>query len=73
MLPRKKDTTSFNIADLETFNSILLLTGYHSLLQTRMFWEKEDDTRLSIVYETMSRKEFDDLKSFADTNALCWY
>ena len=73
MLPRKKDTTSFNIEDLETFNSILLLTGYHSLLQTRMFWEKEADTRLSIVYETMSRKEFDDLKSFADTNALCWY
>ena len=71
MLPRKKDTTSFNIEDLETFNSILLLTGYHSLLQTRMFWEKEADTRLSIVYETMSRKEFDDLKSFADTNALC--
>ena len=38
-----------------------------------MFWEKEDDIGLSTVYETLSRKEFEDLKSFiyfADNNAL---
>ena len=40
---QKITTTSFNVEDLETFNSILLLTGYHSLPRTRMFWENEDD------------------------------
>ena len=70
---QKNTTTSFNIEDLVIFNSILLLTGYHSFLQARMFWEKEDDIGLSIVYEAISRKEFDDLKNFihfTDNNAL---
>ena len=38
-----------------------------------MFWEKEDDTGLSIVYKAMSRNEFGDLKIFiyfADNNAF---
>ena len=29
-----------------------------------MFWEKEDDIGLSIVYESISRREFEELKSF---------
>ena len=59
------------LEDLELFNSILLLTGHHSLLHTKIFWEKEDDIGLSIVYEAMSGKEFGDFKSFiyfADNN-----
>ena len=50
-----------------------MLTGYHSLPRTRMFWEKEDDIGLSIVYEFISRKEFEDVKRFihfADNNSL---
>ena len=59
------------LEDLELFNSILLLTGHHSLLHTKIFWEKEDDIGLPIVYEAMSGKEFGDFKSFiyfADNN-----
>ena len=62
----------FNVADLETFNSVLLLIDYHSLPQTIMFWETEDDIELPIVYEAMSWKEFEDFKSFihfVDNNA----
>ena len=60
----KNTTTSFNVEDLEKLNLILLLTGKYSLPQTRMLWEKEDNVGLSIVYETMSRKNFEDLKNF---------
>ena len=52
---------------------MLLLTGYQSLPQTSLFWEKENDIGLCIVYKAMSSKEFEDLKSFinfADNNAL---
>ena len=41
-----------------------MLTGYHSLPRTSMFWEKEDDIGLSIVYESISRREFEELKRF---------
>lgn len=38
-----------------------------------MFCEKEDNIELSILYEAISREEFEDLKSFihfADNRAL---
>ena len=41
-----------------------MLTGYHSLPRTPMFWEKEDDIGLSIVYESFSGREFEELKRF---------
>ena len=55
---QKNSKALFTTADLETFNAVLMLTGYHSLPRTRMFWEKEDDIGLSIVYESISRREF---------------
>ena len=41
-----------------------MLTGYYSLPRTRMFWEKEDVIGLSIVYESFSGGEFEELKRF---------
>lgn len=39
----QKNTNSIlTVTDLETFSTALILTGYHSLPQTRMFWEKEE-------------------------------
>ena len=61
---QKRNIALFTKADLETFNAVLMLTGYHSLPRTRMFWEKEDDIGLSIVYESISRREFEELKRF---------
>ena len=70
---QKNSKTLFTTADLETFNAVLMLTGYHSLPRTRMFWEKEDDIGLSIVYESFSQREFKELKRFihfADNDSL---
>ena len=39
----KNSKALFTTADLETFNAVLILTGYHILLRARMFWGKEDD------------------------------
>ena len=61
---QKNSKPLFTTADLETFNAVLMLTGYYSLPRTRMFWEKEDDIGLSIVYESISRSEFEELKRF---------
>ena len=61
---QKNSKALFTTADLETFNAALMLTGYHSLPRTRMFWEKEDDIGLSIAYESISRREFEELKRF---------
>ena len=58
----KNSKALFTTVDLETFNAVLMLTGYHSLSRTRMFWEKEDDIGLSIVYKSISRREFEELK-----------
>ena len=61
---QKSSKALFTIADLETFNAALMLTGYHSLPRTRMFWEKEDHIGLFIVYESISQREFEELKRF---------
>ena len=61
---QKRNIALFTKADLETFNAVLMLTGYHSLPRTRMFWEKEDNIGLSIVYESFSGREFEELKRF---------
>ena len=70
---QKNRNSTSKVTDLETFNTVLILTVYHSLLWTRMFWEKEEDIGLSIVYESICRKEFEDIKRyiyFADNNQL---
>ena len=56
---QKNSKALFTTADLETFNAVLMLTGYYSLPRTRMFWEKEDNIGLSIVHEPVSRREFE--------------
>ena len=53
---QKNSKALFTTADLETFNAVLMLTGYHNLPGTRMFWEKEDNIGLTIVYESISRR-----------------
>ena len=62
-----------NSRDLNTFIAILLMSSYHSLPRTRMYWEKEEDVGLSLVYEAMARCEFENIKKyihFADNNHL---
>ena len=61
---QKNNKALFTTADLEKVNAVLMLTGYHSLPRARMFWEKEGDIRLFIVYESISQREFEELKRF---------
>ena len=35
---QKNSKALFTTANLKTFNAVLMLTGYHSLLRTCMFW-----------------------------------
>ena len=43
------------MSNLNTFNAILMLTGYQSLPRTRIFWEKEEDAVVPMVYEALKR------------------
>ena len=67
------------MSDLNTFNEILMLTGYHSLPRTRMCWEKEEDAGASIVYEALKRTEFEAIKKYlhfannGNLNQHNWY
>ena len=50
-----------------------MLTGYHSLPRTRLFWVKEEDVGVAMVYEAMSRSDFEEIKRyihFADNDNL---
>lgn len=44
----------------------LILTGHHSLPRTCLFQKKECDMALSIVYKSITRKQF------ADFQVFCW-
>ena len=61
---QKNSKALFTTADLETFNAVLMLTSYHSFPRTRMFWRKKVGIGLSIVYESISQREFEELKTF---------
>ena len=53
---QKNSKALFTTADLETFNAVLRLTGYHSLPRTRMFWEKEDDWTVHCIRIYFSKR-----------------
>ena len=44
---QKNTNPTFTVTDLDTFNDLLILTGYHSLPQKRRLGEKEGDIGLS--------------------------
>lgn len=56
---QKNLTSLLSVAVLNTFHAISMMTGYHLLLRTRLYWEKEDEVGLLLlVYNAMSRKKF---------------
>ena len=62
----QKNNNLFNLTmdNLNTFNAILMITGYHSLPRTRMFWEKEEDVGVPMIYDALSRNDFEMIKKF---------
>ena len=51
---QKNTNPTFTVTDLDTFNDLLILTGYHSLPQKRRLGEKEGDIGLPTAYKSIS-------------------
>ena len=51
---QKNSTFVLSMADLNLFHAILVMTGYHSLPHTRLYWEN-DGVGIPLIYNIMSR------------------
>ncbi|KRZ71345.1 PiggyBac transposable element-derived protein 3 [Trichinella papuae] len=59
--------------DIENFLGIVMLSGYHSLPHVQHYWSTQPDMGVPLVYNTMSRNRFIELKKyihFADNQKL---
>ena len=52
------------MTDLNTFNAVLMFTWSHSLPRNKMFWKKENDTGIPIIYEVMSRANIETITKY---------
>ena len=50
------------IAEMKTFIGFLLFTGYHKLPREDMFWSLDPDCNVHVVRNSLSRKQFRDIK-----------
>ncbi|CAG0909551.1 unnamed protein product, partial [Cyprideis torosa] len=57
-----RDNPEITIEELRTFLSILLLSGYMSVPNYRMYWGAGRDARNDLVLESMSRDRFEVIK-----------
>ena len=57
---------TFNVQEQEmkAFIGILILSGYHKLPQTPMYWDSNIDTTVHIVQDAMSRNRFQLIKRY---------
>lgn len=67
---KQKNTINFSLSleELKRFIGILLLSGYHKLPQEDMYWEQAPDTGVSIVFNSMSRNRFREIKRYLHLN-----
>ena len=59
--------------EIETFVRILMLRGYNSRPNQRIYWSEDDDVSYPLVSKLMPRKRFEEIKKylhFADNNNL---
>ena len=56
------NTFQFSIECFQKFIGILLLTGYNSLPQERMYWSEDDDHQVNDVRQCMARNRCLDIK-----------
>lgn len=72
---RDNNRTQFtlNQNELEIFLGILILSGYHTLPQVKLYWSSDEDKGVEFVKNAMSRNRFLDIKQnihLADNNQL---
>lgn len=62
----QKNDHSFNITeeDLKSFIGILVFTGYHTLPRERSYWSLDDDLKVEIVTNCMSRNRYYSIKKY---------
>ena len=51
-------------ADLTKFFGILILSGYHTLPQTDLYWSRTEDCGVQLVQFAMSRNRFREIKKY---------
>ena len=71
----QKNSAEFKLTTnhLKTFIGILFYSGYHSLPQQKLYWERNSDVLTPLVHESMSRNRFLEIKRnlhFADNQAI---
>ena len=54
----------FTANDLDTFNAVLLFSGYHSLPQQKLYWERNTDVLTPMVHESISKNRFCEIKRY---------
>lgn len=57
-----------NEDDVKKFFGILLLSGYHSLPREDMYWEQAPDVGVSLVFNSMSKNRFREIKRHLHLN-----
>ena len=55
---------STNKEEMKVFIGILLLSGYHKLPQTHLYWDSNNDTTVTIVSNAMPRARFQLIKKY---------
>jgi len=53
---------------MKTFFGILMVSGYHPLPSRRMYWSLEEDLRVALVAQAMSRNRFEEILRFLHFN-----
>ena len=48
--------------EMQSFLGVLLLTGYHSLLEEHHYWSTQPDLGVPAVYNTISRNRYHEIK-----------
>ncbi|XP_049808244.1 piggyBac transposable element-derived protein 2-like [Schistocerca nitens] len=54
--------------ELKSFIGILLLSGYHKLSHENMYWVQAPDVSVPLVFKSMSRNRFQEIKRFIHLN-----
>ena len=72
---RQRNNTEFTLttSDLDTFVAFLLFSGYHSLPQRKLYWERNRDVSTPMIFESISKNKCCETKRyihFADNTTI---
>ena len=62
----QQNDNSFEISehDFKCYVGTLFLSGYHTLSQQDMYWERKNDAGVPLVYEVISKNKFKQMKKY---------